>query len=214
MIRFLYDCLFKNKFIKSWKQYEVSIRDEYTQKQKSLVQDMDNRYSILKVRLEDGHKDIVSKVDVMEREKRDLEDLEKRVFDRKSELGRVQEELKIQIRLLEAKASPDNIWTTAFSQGFSKAWDVMIPHMTEGLDRVKDQIRTQEIDASLPRVEIMIRDRLNSLRDRKLVETHDLESKRLECEHKFRQSHNDSERSKLTHYMQIIDWILGNRNGN
>lgn len=70
----------------------------------------------------------------------DIDDLLKRTDDKKLELEQKNEELRTQIRIIEAKASPSNVWTEAFSLGFSKAWDMMVPVLYDGFGKVKEHI--------------------------------------------------------------------------
>ena len=59
---------------------------------------------------------------------------------RNIELARADNDLKIQIRLLEAKASPTSVWTEAFSLGVSKTWDLLLPVMTGNIEALKKKI--------------------------------------------------------------------------
>lgn len=70
----------------------------------------------------------------------DLEENLKRVNDKKVELAKANKDLAQQIRLLEAKASPDQVWLSAFQMGFSKAWGMMKPVIYDGFDKVKQEI--------------------------------------------------------------------------
>lgn len=70
----------------------------------------------------------------------DVDELTKRVDDKKIELMKGNKDLADQIRVLEAKSSPDQIWSGAFNSGFSKAWDMMIPVIYDGFNKVKQEI--------------------------------------------------------------------------
>lgn len=61
--------------------------------------------------------------------------------ERKLELIRADNELKSQIKLLEAKASPSAVWSEAFSQGMSKSWDLILPVMLENIEKLKSKIK-------------------------------------------------------------------------
>jgi len=47
--------------------------------------------------------------------------------DRKVELAKADNELKNQIRLIEAKASPSSVWVEAFTAGVNKTWEMLRP---------------------------------------------------------------------------------------
>ena len=57
-----------------------------------------------------------------------------------------------QIRLLEAKSSPTNVWTEAFTAGFNKAWDMMLPIMYDGVLKSKKVIEDTAIQETLRRI--------------------------------------------------------------
>ena len=79
-------------------------------------------------------------------------ELSKRLDDRKVELARINEELRQQLRISEAKASPSNVWAEAFTCGFNKAWDMVIPIMSEGNERMKKLIEDKAITDTLRRM--------------------------------------------------------------
>lgn len=67
-------------------------------------------------------------------------------------LDSINESIRQQILLAETKANPANVWTDAFSLGFSKAWDMMMPMMTQGLSNSKKMIEDAAIQSTLTRI--------------------------------------------------------------
>ena len=82
-----------------------------------------------------------SALKIIKSQNEDLSFQQKRLDDRKLELIQAQDELKIQIRLIEAKASPSSIFIEAFSQGINKAWDLLLPVMSENIDKLKIKMK-------------------------------------------------------------------------
>ena len=76
----------------------------------------------------------------VELERFEADELYKRMTDKKVEYAKKNKELSEQIRLLEAKSSPDNVWLSAFQSGFEKAWGMMKPVMYDGFEKVKEEI--------------------------------------------------------------------------
>ena len=91
----------------------------------------------------------LSRLKVMEEE---IQFRESILADRKLELIKADNELKDQIRLLEAKASPSAVWCEAFSQGMSKAWDFLLPGMQENMEKLKKKIHDDAIADTLERL--------------------------------------------------------------
>jgi hypothetical protein len=90
---------------------------------------------------------VMERQDEIERMKKKLDlakyevsEMQRIVDDKKETLEKKNHELAQQMRLLEAKASPDQVWLSAFQLGFSKAWGMMKPVMYEGFDKVKQEI--------------------------------------------------------------------------
>ena len=96
-------------------------------------------------------------------EQEQADELFRRVLDRKVELLRVNDELKQQIRLIEAKASPDNIWVAAFSSGFQKAWETMHPILMDGFRKASDSIRDEAINDTISNLDPIIKKRAQEL---------------------------------------------------
>ena len=91
--------------------------------------------------LKEHEKEVLEKAyKKVEMERFEQDELWKRVNDKKTELVKKNKELSDQIRLIEAKASPDNVWLSAFQTGFTRAWEMMKPVMYSGFDKVKQEI--------------------------------------------------------------------------
>lgn len=100
--------------------------------------------------------DLLASERTLNRQESDLEDLKKRNNDRRIELEKVNEELKAQIRLIEAKARPDSLFIEAFSLGVSKSWDSLTPIITANFDRLKDKIKNDAIEETRKQLEPLI----------------------------------------------------------
>ena len=78
----------------------------------------------------------------------EVEEMTSRCDHKNRELARLNEELLTQIRIAEAKLSPEGVWAQAFTAGFNKAWDMMYLQ-NEGFDRVKKLVREEAINSTL-----------------------------------------------------------------
>lgn len=68
---------------------------------------------------------------------------------RKSELARVSEELRNQIKIMEAKAHPSEVWAQAFTAGVTKSWDLIQPFMLENIEKMKKQIYDEALTKAI-----------------------------------------------------------------
>ena len=118
-----FESWFKNKLEKLFIPKKAEIELEFRQKEEELRKGFEDSFTKVK-------NDIDEKLSKLRKQQADLEDDEQRVLDHKKELAKTNEELKVQIRLIEAKASPDAVWAEAFGHGFSKAWVMMRPIIT------------------------------------------------------------------------------------
>lgn len=83
----------------------------------------------------------------------ELRHIERSTLQLQYDQARINEELRQQIHLLEAKASPSNVWAEAFTSGFNKAWDMMAPLMEEGSAKVRQSIYDKGVNDTLKRLE-------------------------------------------------------------
>src|SRR3990167_6906624 len=144
--------------------------------------------------------------------RRDIEDLEKRLHDKKSDLEKANEEIRNQIRLIEAKASPSSVWVESFSHGFSKAWDMMMPIVNEGSEKLKNSIYRKATDETIGNLESVIETRIETLKLTQLKPANDLVKKRSEFSLKLKSSKTDFEKIKYAAYIDLLNWCLNGNN--
>ena len=197
----------KNKE-KWWKSREEKLREEFSTKEKSLLDE-------LVVHEQKFNDELVTRRSILQQERESIEKfqaeneyLDKLVRDRKVELEKSKEELKDQIRLIEAKAKPDSVWVTAFTSGFEKAWDMMIPIMTDGVIKTKDHIRNTAIQETLGNLEGTISRRIKEVGDKKMQSVNELIAKKKEFQDIIKTSKDESLTERYTHYIEAINWIL------
>ena len=202
-----FELWFKNKLEKLFIPKKAEIELEFRQKEEELRKGFEDSFTKVK-------NDIDEKLSKLRKQQADLEDDEQRVLDRKKELAKTNEELKVQIRLIEAKASPDSVWAEAFGHGFSKAWDMMLPIMMDGIQKVKDEIRNQEIDNSMPRLNSMVNERITQLGKYELKPVEELIAKKNEFIMRKAKATDLIEKQKYDNFIKTLDWMLVSRNGN
>ena len=130
-----------SKLISVWKAewLQKNVKSLLSEHQTELSSLLESQASDLKA-LEDKH--ILNVARIQE----DLDFQEQRLSDRRLELLKASDDLKTQIRLLEAKASPDQVWASAFSTGFSKALEMLPELSSETKKRLTDSIRDDILD--------------------------------------------------------------------
>lgn len=207
MIHLQFIQLFKNKKLEWWKNREDKLLQEFSSREEDLRTNLNQKITQILNELGTKQKDL-------EHKQLDLEDLEKRVSDRKTELERTNQELKEQIRLIEAKAKPDSVWISAFTSGFNRAWEVMKPILDQAVQEAHKMIKSQEIDESLRRIEPIIEGRINKLKSTPIKTIAMIEAKRNEILMKRANSGTPEEKSKRDNYLEVINWILSESNGN
>lgn len=134
----------KNK--KKWiDELEIKLREEFRLQIEAVQENFEAKKSKILEDLNRNESELILK-------QRDVEDLLKRFNDKKLELERKNNELSDQIRLIEAKASPDAVWSSAFQAGFMKCWETMWDFQAEQVIGLKEKIRTQAINETLGRL--------------------------------------------------------------
>lgn len=75
-----------------------------------------------------------------------------RIDDRKIELERLDADYKLQIKIVEAKSHPSNVWAEAFTAGANKVWDLIAPVMIGNLEKLKSTIQEEAIEEAIRRL--------------------------------------------------------------
>jgi len=139
-----------------WAKRESNLAQEYAERERELKSELDShiekdRASFNKSK-EKFDAEINQAITQLELRKLEVEEYLKRIEDRRVELAHKNEEYLTQLRLIEAKASPSQVWTEAFTLGFSKAWDMKLDVMRDGLDRSRQLIRDTAISETIARM--------------------------------------------------------------
>ena len=166
-----------------------------------------------KKKLDDLDSGLKLKAELLQRDQASLDDITKRVQDKREELERANQELKEQIRLIEAKASPDSVWVEAFSQGFSKAFDMASVIHQKGLDKLLEQARDSAIDQAIASLDAVVAKRIQEAGSINLQLPHVLLTKRRVFEQKLSQSKSEDRKAQCKYYIEVIDWVIGAQNG-
>lgn len=200
---------FKNKW---WAKREASLKEEFAQKEEALLRDLVHKeHEVME--------EVESRRAVLERERESLmklakenEHYEKLVEDRRVDLERSHAELKEQIRITEAKARPDTIWTSAFSSGFNAAWNMMMPLMSEGFNRMKDKVRNDAIEGSIRNfndtVESAVSKRMSKAEESSLRSIGEINVKLRDLEERLKIATEPEERLQLKNYINALNWII------
>lgn len=184
-----------------WARREAALRAEFAAQETHLKAEQSQT-------LQELRQAFATAQETLQRDQRDLADLEQRLQDRKVEVARVHEELQQQLRLIEAKASPANIWIEAFSLGLSKYCDIILPLLKETLGKSYTQIQEEVTNQVLHGLEPVIRQRLETAQLIQLRPQNDLLAKRAEFERKRGVTTDPTERTKYENYLTALGWLL------
>lgn len=175
-----------------FKKYESELR-----------QKLDSQISEIDRKLNDETQKQLAIIDVKREE---LKELSRRVDEKKLELQQKNDLLLDQIKTLEAKASPSNVWANAFSEGFSKAWDMMVPIMADGVKRVEHSIRDSEREKAVKNINRIVEDRVAQGKPKDITERINKKIKSIEDIAKKSRDPRDIERAR--YYVESLKWVL------
>jgi hypothetical protein len=200
---------YKNKW---WASREESLKREFAQKEIDLLKELHDKEREVAETIEQRKAHLKDERDSVEKIAKENELYEALVHDRRIELEKANTELKQQIRLIEAKASPDSVWTEAFSLGFSKAWDMMLPLMRDGFDKLKDKIRTDAIEDSIKNfndnVNASVAKKIESMQLDHLKSSNEIRIKMKDLEDRIHLTSDKNEITQLKNYINALKWIL------
>lgn len=131
----------ESRLIESFKDRLTLLESEHKRKLDAYEIERDILYSKIKGEIQKGK--------LLEE---DVEHRNQNLKERKLELIQADNELKSQIKLLEAKAHPASVWTEAFTLGISKCWDMLLPSMQDNLDKLKQKMKDDAIQEAIARL--------------------------------------------------------------
>ena len=138
----------------SWpwtKKAELNHIDKSLEDEKKAVQSMlDEAKSIIETSKKRGS-EISEREKGLSRQENELNELMASIKERSAELQKLDKEVSNQVRAIDKKTLPSNIWVEAFSEGWNKAWECMWPLQSEALIKMKRYIEEQAIQSVLDR---------------------------------------------------------------
>ena len=128
----------KARLEEKWKEEWIKrSMESLTQEYSDLKGDFEKSFEKFAGEIQTKKQSLLNRIKIEEEE---VEHRLKLIEDRKLELLRVDNDLKSQIKVLEAKASPSAVWTEAFSLGVSKTWDLLLTVMAGNIEALKKKI--------------------------------------------------------------------------
>ncbi len=73
---------------------------------------------------------------------------------RKRELAHLDTDVKNQIKMMEAKSNPSFVWETAFTAGATKTWDLIMPLMTQNIEKLIKKIQEDATVEAIKRLQV------------------------------------------------------------
>jgi len=182
-----------NSFKEKWlEEKEKKLKLEFKERLDKLWMESASRENEQKKRIEDLEQSLSKKLENLKLD----EEIASR---RREELERESLSLKEQLRIIEAKAHPSSVWTEAFGQGFSKAWDSIKEVVYKDYENVKKMIYERAVEETLsqnPRIKTMGEIKLK---------IEDLEVRRS-------QENLPENIEKYSNYIEALRWILDGNN--
>jgi hypothetical protein len=184
------------------------LENEFDIKRKQLENKNNSELEVLKVALELQTKALNTEIQEIAKKRKEL-DME--LLETKTQFEKTNNELKAQIRLLEAKASPSNVWCEAFSSGFSKAFDLMQDIIKKGTQGIEDYFKEEAHIEALNNVGKIAEERINKIRDINLKQKFEIINKQEEFKKKMEKAAELGDKtaeSRFKNYLTILDWMV------
>ena len=102
----------------------------------------------------------------------------------------------------------EEIWLKAFSEGFSKAWDMAFPLMQEGFGNLKNKVYSDAIQEALEGLESVIEKRLEDISKANVRPTNDLLAKKAQLLKSLSSEKDELKRIQLSHFIEALDWVI------
>lgn len=143
--------------------------------------------------------------------------LDEELLATKVEFEKANNDLKTQIKLLEAKASPTGVWTEAFSLGFGKAFDLMKDVIKKATKGREDYFKDTAYTEALNNVGKIADEKIKKVDDLILKQKFEIVNKREEFIKKRQKAEELQDTVSITkyqNYIVVLDWMVNNGFGN
>ena len=187
---------------KVWSKIEEKLKTELREKQETLEKDCREIVASIELHqklLQDELREYKTKRDLV------VADYEatKLLFESKNN------ELKQQIKLIEAKASPDSVWIEAFTLGASKNWDTIKSVQSVLNEKAIAGLLKEQEDKLRLEIEDIVSRKIATLGDKRIQNLKKLQDKQKEFEEKIlvaEREGNKEDVKKFEIYLKILRW--------
>ena len=100
------------------------------------------------------------------------------------------------------------LWAHAFTLGFSKAWDLMVPLMREGMAKSYQTVLDEAAEQTLAGLEGVILQRLAEAQQYGLQPINAVLAKRDEFRKRRAIATSDEDRAKYDNFLSCLEWFL------
>ena len=139
-----------------WLKHAADIAREYAHRQEDLVKrletEINDKLNLLQQDLKLRESKLTSEISKGKILEEEVAYRTKILEDRKLELIAADNELRTQIKLIEAKAHPSSVYIEAFSQGMNKCWDMLLPIMSDNIEKLKTKMKDDAITEAIQRL--------------------------------------------------------------
>jgi len=104
--------------------------------------------------------------------------------------------------------SKEAFYLDGFNAGFLKAWEMALPIMSNGVEKLKSEIRTRAIDESLANLEVVIDERIKKSGNTYLRHVNALISKQKEFQQKLTEAKTQEQKQKYENFVEALSWAL------
>jgi len=128
----------KNRWKQEWyNRNSAQIAREFDGRRIELVKRLEDEIEETRLRWESKKDSLLNKIRL---EQEEIAFKTESINCKKIQLNSMEEDYRLQIKLMEAKASPSNFWAEAFSQGVSKTWDLLQSVQVSNMEKLKKQL--------------------------------------------------------------------------
>jgi hypothetical protein len=193
-----------------------TIKDRY---KKEFDERIENEFSQIKEEYLKKKADLVENYEKLFKEKKlELENYEKRLdFERdesiatKIKFEKANNDLKEQIKLFEAKVSPNEVYVSAVTTGFNMAFGMMKDIIRKGTVGVESYYKELAYDEALKNIQKIVDEKISKMDKLELKTKNDIVNKKKEMKlviETAKKNKNKEEQTKFENYLEVLNWEL------
>lgn len=203
---------YQKEFYERIEEEFAQIKADYQAKKTVMIEGFEKLLKEKREELEFAIKRLDNDIKETTRKKELMQD---ELIDTKVKFEKANNDLKEQIKLLEAKASPTEVWSYAFGTGFGKAFDLMQEIIKKATFNLENYYKETAYTEALGNIGKIADEKISKIDKMGLRTKNELITKKASIQKLLDDAIKNKDTAsieKYTHYLEALEWAVDDGN--